>query len=156
MKVHEISVTLWNSDEAVIRDPQNPRSGSSSPVEDWITQLRVDGVVHPVQPCDRARGLSRCAGSRIPIAVCRGKNDTADVGGITGVDRCSTERVQAVLDRVRPFLQADGGDIVLMNVGGNKATVQLTGKCAAVRARTSRFAPASRWRSGKKFPSSKS
>ncbi len=40
------------------------------------------------------------------------------------------ERVQAVLDRVRPFLQADGGDIVLMNVCGNKATVQLTGKCA--------------------------
>jgi Fe-S cluster biogenesis protein NfuA len=40
------------------------------------------------------------------------------------------ERVQAVLDRVRPFLQADGGDIVLMNVSGNKATVRLTGKCA--------------------------
>jgi len=40
------------------------------------------------------------------------------------------ERVQAVLDRVRPFLQADGGDIVLMNVCGNRATVRLTGKCA--------------------------
>jgi Fe-S cluster biogenesis protein NfuA len=38
--------------------------------------------------------------------------------------------VQAVLDRVRPFLQADGGDIVLLNVSGNKATVRLTGKCA--------------------------
>jgi Fe-S cluster biogenesis protein NfuA len=40
------------------------------------------------------------------------------------------ERVQAVLDRVRPFLQADGGDIVLMNVCGNNARVRLTGKCA--------------------------
>jgi Fe-S cluster biogenesis protein NfuA len=40
------------------------------------------------------------------------------------------ERVQAVIDRVRPFLQADGGDVVLMNVSGNKATVRLTGKCA--------------------------
>jgi Fe-S cluster biogenesis protein NfuA len=42
----------------------------------------------------------------------------------------SHTRVQAVLDRVRPFMQADGGDIVLMNVSGNKATVRLTGKCA--------------------------
>jgi Fe-S cluster biogenesis protein NfuA len=40
------------------------------------------------------------------------------------------QRVQAVLDRVRPFLQADGGDVILMNVCGNKATVRLTGKCA--------------------------
>jgi Fe-S cluster biogenesis protein NfuA len=39
------------------------------------------------------------------------------------------ERVQAVLDRVRPLLEADGGDIVLMNVCGNKARVRLTGKC---------------------------
>jgi Fe-S cluster biogenesis protein NfuA len=40
------------------------------------------------------------------------------------------ERVQAVLDRVRPLLEADGGDIVLMNVCGNKARVRLTGTCA--------------------------
>jgi Fe-S cluster biogenesis protein NfuA len=39
-------------------------------------------------------------------------------------------RVQAVLDRVRPFLQADGGDIVLIDVLDNRATVRLTGKCA--------------------------
>ena len=39
-------------------------------------------------------------------------------------------RVQAVLDRVRPFLQADGGDIVLIDVRNNRATVRLTGKCA--------------------------
>jgi Fe-S cluster biogenesis protein NfuA len=39
-------------------------------------------------------------------------------------------RIQAVLDRVRPFLQADGGDIELLGVNGHKARVRLTGKCA--------------------------
>lgn len=40
------------------------------------------------------------------------------------------ERIQAVLDRVRPFLQADGGDIELIEVEGNSASVRLTGMCA--------------------------
>ena len=40
------------------------------------------------------------------------------------------ERVEAVLDRVRPFLQADGGDIELLNMEGNSANVRLTGMCA--------------------------
>ena len=38
--------------------------------------------------------------------------------------------MQGVLDRVRPFLQADGGDIELMTVNGNSADVRLTGMCA--------------------------
>ncbi len=42
----------------------------------------------------------------------------------------SRERVQGVLDRVRPFLQADGGDIELITVSGNSADVRLTGMCA--------------------------
>ena len=40
------------------------------------------------------------------------------------------ERIQTVLDRVRPFLQADGGDIELVGVHGNSADVRLTGSCA--------------------------
>jgi Fe-S cluster biogenesis protein NfuA len=40
------------------------------------------------------------------------------------------ERVAAVLNRVRPFLQADGGDIELLEVSANSATVRLTGACA--------------------------
>ena len=39
-------------------------------------------------------------------------------------------RVEAVLDRVRPFLRADGGDIELLGVDGNSASVRLTGVCA--------------------------
>jgi Fe-S cluster biogenesis protein NfuA len=42
----------------------------------------------------------------------------------------SKERVESVLARVRPFLQADGGDIVLLNIEGNCADVRLTGRCS--------------------------
>ena len=42
----------------------------------------------------------------------------------------AAERVQAVLDRVRPYLKADGGDIELILVEGNSAAVRLTGACA--------------------------
>jgi Fe-S cluster biogenesis protein NfuA len=40
------------------------------------------------------------------------------------------ERVEAILHRVRPFLQADGGDIELVSLDGNTANVRLTGVCA--------------------------
>ena len=40
------------------------------------------------------------------------------------------EGVESVLSRVRPFLQADGGDIELLNIDGNSANVRLTGMCA--------------------------
>jgi Fe-S cluster biogenesis protein NfuA len=42
----------------------------------------------------------------------------------------SKERVESILSRVRPFLQADGGDIELITVNGNSAEVRLTGMCA--------------------------
>jgi Fe-S cluster biogenesis protein NfuA len=38
--------------------------------------------------------------------------------------------IEVVLDRVRPLLQADGGDIELLNVVDRKAYVRLSGKCA--------------------------
>lgn len=42
----------------------------------------------------------------------------------------SRDQVDKVLDRVRPLLQADGGDIELVDVMGNTARVRLTGRCA--------------------------
>jgi Fe-S cluster biogenesis protein NfuA len=42
----------------------------------------------------------------------------------------SRERVESVLQRIRPFMQADGGDIQLLTVEGNTARVRLTGMCA--------------------------
>jgi Fe-S cluster biogenesis protein NfuA len=42
----------------------------------------------------------------------------------------SRERVESVLDRIRPAMWADGGDIELVDVMGNSARVRLTGMCA--------------------------
>ena len=39
-------------------------------------------------------------------------------------------QIEAVLRRLRPALQADGGDIQLVGVYGNSARVRLTGACA--------------------------
>ncbi|MBI1876227.1 MAG: NifU family protein [Acidobacteria bacterium] len=41
----------------------------------------------------------------------------------------SRDRVQAVIDRIRPFIQADGGDIELVDVAGNRASVRMMGNC---------------------------
>ena len=42
----------------------------------------------------------------------------------------SKERVQGVLDRVRPFLQADGGDIELVDVTGEGVvSIRFHGAC---------------------------
>ena len=42
----------------------------------------------------------------------------------------SRQRIEAILNRVRPFMQADGGDIELVDVVGNSAEVRLIGVCA--------------------------
>jgi Fe-S cluster biogenesis protein NfuA len=42
----------------------------------------------------------------------------------------SRESVEGVLQRIRPFMQADGGDIQLVAVEGNTARVRLSGMCA--------------------------
>jgi Fe-S cluster biogenesis protein NfuA len=39
------------------------------------------------------------------------------------------ERVAAVIERVRPFIQNDGGDIELVEVADNRATVRMSGNC---------------------------
>jgi Fe-S cluster biogenesis protein NfuA len=47
--------------------------------------------------------------------------------GGSAMDR---ERVQEVLDRVRPALQADGGDVELVEIDGGVVKVRLQGACA--------------------------
>jgi Fe-S cluster biogenesis protein NfuA len=39
------------------------------------------------------------------------------------------ERVEAVLSRLRPIIQADGGDIELVDVLDNKARIRMSGNC---------------------------
>lgn len=38
--------------------------------------------------------------------------------------------IEVIIDRLRPLLQADGGDIELVKVAGRKAYVRVAGKCA--------------------------
>ena len=39
------------------------------------------------------------------------------------------EQVSAVIDRIRPLIQSDGGDIELVEVTDNRATVRMSGNC---------------------------
>ena len=39
------------------------------------------------------------------------------------------EKVEAALEKIRPTLQADGGDVELVDVADGVVTVRLTGAC---------------------------
>ena len=41
-----------------------------------------------------------------------------------------TDQVKGVIDTIRPLLQADGGDIDLIDIEGNKVLVAFRGMCA--------------------------
>ena len=41
----------------------------------------------------------------------------------------TNEQVQAVRDKIRPALQADGGDVELVDVDGGVVKVRLVGAC---------------------------
>jgi Fe-S cluster biogenesis protein NfuA len=40
------------------------------------------------------------------------------------------DQVESILGRVRPFLQADGADIEVVEVDGHSAVLRVTGVCA--------------------------
>lgn len=43
-----------------------------------------------------------------------------------------TQQIEAVLDTIRPYLQADGGDVELVEIHENKdVTLRLTGACSS-------------------------
>ncbi len=42
----------------------------------------------------------------------------------------TSELVENVIERIRPALNADGGDIELVKLTGDRAEVRLTGACA--------------------------
>lgn len=41
------------------------------------------------------------------------------------------DKVEAVLDKIRPFLQADGGSVELVGVEGSVVKVRLMGACGS-------------------------
>ncbi len=44
-------------------------------------------------------------------------------------DKILTDKIEHAIDQLRPFLEADGGDIRLLRVEDNIAKVQLLGAC---------------------------
>lgn len=60
--------------------------------------------------------------SRLPCRRCPDRRDPAIFDEEPLV--VAKERVQSVLDRVRPYLNADGGDIELVAVEGNSAAAR--------------------------------
>ena len=42
-----------------------------------------------------------------------------------------SEKVEAVLERIRPMLQADGGDVELVSIEDGVVNVRLTGACGS-------------------------
>ncbi len=44
-------------------------------------------------------------------------------------DHVTKEAVESVLDKIRPTLVADGGDVELVDVKGGTVSVRLTGAC---------------------------
>ena len=54
--------------------------------------------------------------------------DAAASGG-NGSGSIDLETLNATLEYIRPALQADGGDLILMGVDGGKVNLQLVGAC---------------------------
>jgi len=44
-------------------------------------------------------------------------------------DKILTEKIEGAIDQLRPFLEADGGDIKLLRIEDNIAKVKLLGAC---------------------------
>ncbi len=55
--------------------------------------------------------------------------DAADNGGPDGDSPIDTALLEETLEYIRPALQADGGDLVLMGTKGGTVTLQLVGAC---------------------------
>jgi len=47
-----------------------------------------------------------------------------------GQDKSKEERIKAILDEIRPYIQADGGDIEFVGLEGNVVNVRLRGACS--------------------------
>ena len=95
---------------------------------------RIDQPTNQMPPLRRDLPVISSEGNnlepRIPVGLPATRRRTRGTVVAALVDMITRERVETVLDRVRPFIQADGGDIELVDVDGNSARVRLTGMCA--------------------------
>lgn len=69
-----------------------------------------------------------CHRARVPVV--EPADSLRACGGAKRKGTLVKERVQEVLDKIRPALQADGGDVELVDVEGGVVKVKLVGACA--------------------------
>ena len=55
--------------------------------------------------------------------------DEAEAASAAGSDAVDLELLNETLEYIRPALQADGGDMILLGVKEGKVTLQLVGAC---------------------------
>ncbi len=54
---------------------------------------------------------------------------TADEGSVVETVEIDLDALNATLEYIRPALQADGGDLILLGVDAGRVTIQLVGAC---------------------------
>jgi Fe-S cluster biogenesis protein NfuA len=65
-------------------------------------------------------------GSTIEVASPTDAGDGRPVDGDSAID---LEILEETLEYIRPALQADGGDLVLLGTNGGRVTLQMVGAC---------------------------
>ena len=93
--------------------------------------VALDRIAHrPVQSSPKTRGRLPVVGSGFDSSPFEALADEWQEGMAERLeDDALVERVRAVLDECRPLVQADGGDIELLDVLDDVVHVQLTGNC---------------------------
>lgn len=100
----------------VFVDPQSARLLSGVRI-DYVEGLRGAGFTF-----DNPNARAACG--------CGNSFSAADAGDAAEPDPALGARVAGVLEALRPFLRADGGDVELVDVRGATARVRLAGACA--------------------------
>ena len=86
----------------------------------------TDSAYHPPSPDNRStHEMSDEQGSVIEIAS-PGEVASPRVEDAAVIDMAELE---STLEYIRPALQADGGDLILLGTNGGKVTLQLVGAC---------------------------
>jgi len=68
------------------------------------------------------------APAAIPAVAATAAAPAPAAGGMTNLQRI--RRIEMVIESIRPTLQADGGDVELVEVAGNTIYVNMTGACS--------------------------
>ena len=104
-------------------------------IERVIKENNLTGVEEVTNYCKAGGGCGGCKGEiekiiqRIQGAKIKTSASPRKTGKLTNIQRIQLIQ-QTINEQIRPALRADGGDIELIDVDGNKVIVALRGMCA--------------------------